>query len=78
MGLITNIIESNRRRDYAIAKIQESTQKEIKQLNAYYEEKTKRLQEHHEKFMKIINSPNATEEDIINAFNEYHKEAETI
>lgn len=76
MGIISDIIESNRRRDYAIAKIQESTQKEIKQLNAYYEEKTKRLQEHHDKFMKMLDDPNISGDQVMDLISEYFKEEE--
>ena len=45
MGIISDIIESNRRRDQRITEIQTSTQKEIKRINAYYAEKEKKLKE---------------------------------
>ena len=78
MGIISNIIESNRRRDQKIAEIQESTRKEIKQINAYYAEKEKKLKEHHDKFMKMLDDPNISGDQIMDLISEYSKEQEAI
>jgi transcriptional regulator of heat shock response len=78
MGIISNIIESNRRRDQRIAEIQESTRKEIERINAHYAEKEKRLQEHHDKFMKMLDDPNISGDQIMDLISEYSKEQEAI
>lgn len=78
MGIISNIIESNRRRDQRIAEIQESTRKEIKRINAHYAEKEKRLQEHRDKFMKMLDDPNISGDQIMDLISEYSKEQEAI
>lgn len=78
MGIISDIIESNRRRDQRIAEIQKSTQKEIKKINEYYAKKEKRLQEHHDKFMKMLDDPNISGDQIIKLLSDYSKEQEAI
>ena len=78
MGIISDIIESNRRRDQRIAEIQASTQKEIKRINAYYAEKEKKLKDHHDKFMKMFDDPNISGDQIVKMMSDYFEEEKAI
>ena len=78
MGIISDIIESNSRRDQRIAEIQASTQKEIKRINAYYAEKEKKLKEHHDKFMKMLDDPNISGDQIVKMMSDYFEEEKVI
>ena len=78
MGIISDIIESNRRRDQRIAEIQASTQKEIERINAYYAEKDKKRQETHDKFMKMLDDPNVSGDQIVKMMSDYFEEEKAI
>ena len=65
MGLISAIIESNRERDAAIARIRENTKREIEKINHDYEERRKKLQEIHDETMNAFNNPNMSVEELI-------------
>lgn len=70
MGIISNIIESNRQCDQRIAEIEKTSREEIAKINAHYAAKEKKLKEHHKEMMKKLDDPNLTIDELVQMYYE--------